>query len=96
MQLKAIWSQVLVAHACNSSYSGGRDQEDRGSKPALGKFVRCYLEKPITKTGLVEWLKVKALSSSPSTVKKKKKPFVFPVKLFPKNGATSWAHFPYL
>jgi hypothetical protein len=25
---------VLVAHACNPSYSGGRDQEDRGSKPA--------------------------------------------------------------
>jgi hypothetical protein len=26
--------QVLVAHACNPSYSGGRDQEDRSSKPA--------------------------------------------------------------
>jgi hypothetical protein len=26
--------QVLMAHACNSSYSGGRDQEDGGSKPA--------------------------------------------------------------
>jgi hypothetical protein len=23
-----------VAHSCNPSYSGGRDQEDRGSKPA--------------------------------------------------------------
>jgi hypothetical protein len=23
-----------MAHACNPSYSGGRDQEDRGSKPA--------------------------------------------------------------
>jgi hypothetical protein len=32
-----------------------------------------YLEKPCTKKGLVEWLKVKALSSSPSTAKKKKK-----------------------
>jgi hypothetical protein len=29
--------------------------------------VRPYLEKPFTKIGLVEWLKVKALSSSPST-----------------------------
>jgi hypothetical protein len=28
---------------------------------------------PNTKKGLVEWLKVKALSSSPSTTKKKKK-----------------------
>jgi hypothetical protein len=26
-------SQVLVAYACNPSYSGGRDQEDGGSKP---------------------------------------------------------------
>jgi hypothetical protein len=25
---------VLVAHACNPCYSGGRDQEDPGSKPA--------------------------------------------------------------
>jgi hypothetical protein len=23
----------MVAHACNPSYSGGRDQEDGGSKP---------------------------------------------------------------
>jgi hypothetical protein len=30
-------TQVLVVHACNSSYSGGRDQEYQGSKPALGK-----------------------------------------------------------
>jgi hypothetical protein len=35
--------------------------------------VRPYLKKPFTKIGLVEWLKVKALSSSPSTAKKKKK-----------------------
>jgi hypothetical protein len=48
-----------VAHTCNPSYSGGRDQENRGSKPALGKeFVR---------------LKVKALSSSPSTAKKERR-----------------------
>jgi hypothetical protein len=33
-----------VAHACNPSYSGGRDQEDCGSK--LGKqFARPYLDK---------------------------------------------------
>jgi hypothetical protein len=30
-------------------------------------------KKPITKKGLVQWLKVKAVSSSPSTAKKKKK-----------------------
>jgi hypothetical protein len=27
-------SWVLVAHIYNPGYSGGRDQEDRGSKPA--------------------------------------------------------------
>jgi hypothetical protein len=26
-----------VDHACNPSYSGGRDQEDGGLKPAPGK-----------------------------------------------------------
>jgi hypothetical protein len=31
---KKIYSQVLVAHACNPSYSRGRDQEDHSSKPA--------------------------------------------------------------
>jgi hypothetical protein len=29
-----VFSQVPVAHACNPSYSGGRDQEDHSSKPA--------------------------------------------------------------
>jgi hypothetical protein len=31
--------------------------------------MRPYLKKPFTKIGLAEWLKVKALSSSPSTTK---------------------------
>jgi hypothetical protein len=66
--------KVPVAHTCNPSYSGGRDQKDRGSKPAwANSSVRPYLEKPFTKIGLGEWLKVKAVSSSPSTEKKKKK-----------------------
>jgi hypothetical protein len=56
---------VLVAHACNPSYSGGRDQEDCGSKPPwANSSARPYLEKTIHKKGL-KWLK--ALSSSPST-----------------------------
>jgi hypothetical protein len=38
--------------------------------------VRPYLEKNLSqKIGLVGWLKVKAMSSSPSTVEKKKKEF---------------------
>jgi hypothetical protein len=30
-------SQKLVADACNPSYSGSRDEEDLGLKPAPGK-----------------------------------------------------------
>jgi hypothetical protein len=56
-----------VAHICNPSYLGGRDQKDHGSKPAqANSSARPYLKKPFAKTGLVEWLKVKALSSSPN------------------------------
>jgi hypothetical protein len=29
-----IFGQALVAHPCNPIYSGGRDQEYRGLKPA--------------------------------------------------------------
>jgi hypothetical protein len=56
------------------SYSGGRDQEDRGSKPAqANNSARPCLEKILHKKGLVEWLKVKALSSNPGPKKKKKR-----------------------
>jgi hypothetical protein len=62
-----------VAHACNPSYSGGRDQEDYSSKPAqANSSSRPYLEKKNHKKGLVEWLKVKALSSNSRTAKKTK------------------------
>jgi hypothetical protein len=61
-----------VDHACNPSYSGDRDQEDRDLKPARANSSRDPIfSKPITKIGLVEWLKVKALSLNPSTKKKK-------------------------
>jgi hypothetical protein len=52
-----------------------RRQRSGGSqfKASPGKwFMRSYLKKPFTKRGLVEWLKVKALSSSPSTAKTNK------------------------
>jgi hypothetical protein len=59
---------------CNPSYSEGRDQEDSGSKPAQAKSSQDPIsKKTFTKIGLVEWLKVKALSSSSSTAKKKEK-----------------------
>jgi hypothetical protein len=48
-----------LAHICNPSYSGGRDQEDRSSKPAqANSSMRPYLEKTLPKKGLVEWLTV--------------------------------------
>jgi hypothetical protein len=60
---------VPVAHTCNPSYSGCRDQEDCGSKSArANRSVRPYLENPFTKIGLVEWLEFK-----PSIEKKGKK-----------------------
>jgi hypothetical protein len=62
-----------VAHTCNPSYSGGSDQEDQ-SLSQLGQTVHETLsQKNTSQKGLVEWLKVKALSSNPSTTKKKKK-----------------------
>jgi hypothetical protein len=36
---------VLVDHTCNPSYSGGRDQEDQGSKPDRANSPR----EPISK-----------------------------------------------
>jgi hypothetical protein len=72
--LKRNRSWVLVAHTCNPSYPGGRDQEKLQFEASLGKeFERHYLEKSHHKKGLVEWLKVQALSSRTSTTKKKKR-----------------------
>jgi hypothetical protein len=49
-----------VTHACNPSYSGGRDQEDHGLKPAWANSSRDSILKKqnITKKEKVEWLKV--------------------------------------
>jgi hypothetical protein len=45
-------SWVPVAHTCNPSYSGGRDQEDCSLKPApANSSTRPYLEKLFTKIG---------------------------------------------
>jgi hypothetical protein len=54
--------------------SGGRGQEDCGLKPAQANSSQDPIsKKSFTKIGLVERLKMKALSSSPSTAKKRKK-----------------------
>jgi hypothetical protein len=60
--------------AYNPSYSGGRDQDNRGSEPAQGSTLQDPISKiHITKKRLVEWLKVQTLSSNSNTAKKKKK-----------------------
>jgi hypothetical protein len=47
-----------VAHVCNPDYSGGRNQENYGSKTARAKSSQDPILKiPNTKKGLVEWLK---------------------------------------
>jgi hypothetical protein len=49
-------SLALVAHTCNPSYSGSRDQEDRSLKPAQANSVQDPIAKKlITKKGLVAW-----------------------------------------
>jgi hypothetical protein len=64
---------VAVAHAYKPSNSGGRDQEDHSSKPAwANSSTDPILKKTFHKKGLVEWLKVKALSSNPGVPPTKK------------------------
>jgi hypothetical protein len=42
----------IVAHICNPSYSGGReDREDHGSKPAQANSSETLSQKFNTKTG---------------------------------------------
>jgi hypothetical protein len=62
-----------VTHACNPSYSEGRDQEDFSSKPAWANSLwDPILKNPSPKIGLVEWLKVKAWVQTLVPPKKKK------------------------
>jgi hypothetical protein len=60
--------QAPVAHTYNPSCSGGRDQKDcqRWANSPQDPISK----NPITKKGLVEWLKVSALSSNLSTASK--------------------------
>jgi hypothetical protein len=74
---------VPVAHTCNPSYSGSRDEKDGGLKSAQGNSSWDPISKiPSTKQNragtvaqVVEHLptKCKALSSNPTPTKKKKK-----------------------
>jgi hypothetical protein len=51
------FGQVLVAHDYNLCYSGGRDQEDRGLRPAQAKRETPFQKYPThthTEKGLVK------------------------------------------
>jgi hypothetical protein len=61
--------QAPVSHACNPSYSRGRNQEDPGSKPARQIVHQIQSSKTLHKNRAGGVAKTKALS----TAKKKKK-----------------------
>jgi hypothetical protein len=64
------YGQVLEDRACAPSYSW--DTKDLCLKPFWANSVRDPIsKKPITKKGLVEWLKVEAPTTHPSIAKKK-------------------------
>jgi hypothetical protein len=51
--------QLPMAHTYNPNYSGGRDQEDRNSKPAQVNSSRDpSLEKALHRKWLVKWHKL--------------------------------------
>jgi hypothetical protein len=71
--LKTELSRMPVAHACIPSYSVGKNQEDLISKPGWQIICKTLSQNTLLqKIGLVEWLKVKALSSSQILKKKRK------------------------
>jgi hypothetical protein len=63
-----------VAHACNPSYSGGRDQEDHGLKPTrANSSARPYLKKLFTKNRTSGMAVGEGPEFKPQYSKKKKK-----------------------
>jgi hypothetical protein len=70
LTIKLGW--VQVAHACNASYSGGRDQEDHSSKPARGNSPwDPILKKSTTKEGLWSGSSCRPWVQAPVPQKKK-------------------------
>jgi hypothetical protein len=57
LYLKKGASQVPVAHACNSSYSGGRVQEDCTLRPAQENDSQDPISKIPNTKNVTEWLK---------------------------------------
>jgi hypothetical protein len=64
ISLRRSGSWAPLVHTCNPNYSGGRDQEDPGSKPAQANKLQDPIsnktkqKNPSQRKGLVEWFKV--------------------------------------
>jgi hypothetical protein len=68
-------SWELVAHTHNPSYSGGRDQEDHGSKPAwANSFWDCILKNLVIKKGLWSGSRCRSCIQASISQKRKKNP----------------------
>jgi hypothetical protein len=61
-----------VVHAGNPSYSGGRDQEDRGLKPAQANSSKDLISKKLSQKKKGWWSGSRCKLSSSATKKKKK------------------------
>jgi hypothetical protein len=59
-------------HTCSPSYSGGRDQDDCGSKPAPGQIVLKQTHHKKRAGGVAQVVTYLPLSSNPSAAKRKK------------------------
>jgi hypothetical protein len=77
--IKVLIGRVPVAHACNPSYPGGRDQENCGSKPAWANSS----QDPISKKPFIKRAGRVAQGENPefkSQYHKKKKKFLQYIK----------------
>jgi hypothetical protein len=65
----------MVAHACNPSYSGGRDQEDHSLKPSQANSLRDPIsKKPFTEKGWWSSSRCRPCVQTPVPQKRKKNP----------------------
>jgi hypothetical protein len=66
-------SWALIAHACNPSYSGGRDQEEHGSKQAWENSSKDPISKNTSQNGAGGVAQDVGTEFKPQYCKKKKK-----------------------
>jgi hypothetical protein len=59
--------QAAVVHVCKASYSGGRDEEDCSSRPALANSSRDPISK-ILNTARRQWLTTVILATEDAEI----------------------------